>query len=153
MIKQGRHRRAVQLVTPTRLTPRSLQGPDLARMTRRQLSELIDSLTPAMEVQREQVAGAFDEVDDEDFPALHGNPEVSAMIDQRAYNRVTSLIDEARERGFRVIQPDIYAGVPSTATTRQLPLTVVVNPNQSLRLHQTEVFGPVLSVYKYRPAH
>ncbi|MER6564597.1 transposase family protein, partial [Streptomyces sp. NPDC001027] len=40
---------------PTRLTRRSLQGPEMTGMTRRQLSELIDSLTPAMEVQREQV--------------------------------------------------------------------------------------------------
>ncbi|MFI5476668.1 transposase family protein [Streptomyces cacaoi] len=40
---------------PTRLTRRSLQDPGLTGMTRRQLSELIDSLTPEMEVQREQV--------------------------------------------------------------------------------------------------
>ncbi|WP_369369080.1 transposase family protein [Streptomyces sp. CG4] len=40
---------------PTRLTRRSLQDPELTGMTRQQLSELIDSLTPAMEVQREQV--------------------------------------------------------------------------------------------------
>lgn len=40
---------------PTHLTWRSLQDPELTGMTRRQLSELIDSLTPAMEVQREQV--------------------------------------------------------------------------------------------------
>ncbi len=40
---------------PTRLTRRSLQDPEPTGMTRRQLSELTDSLTPAMEVQREQV--------------------------------------------------------------------------------------------------
>jgi hypothetical protein len=40
---------------PTRPTRRSLQDPELTGMTRRQLSELIDSLTPAMEVQRQQV--------------------------------------------------------------------------------------------------
>jgi hypothetical protein len=40
---------------PTRLTRRSLQDPELTGMTRRQLSQLIASLTPVMEVQREQV--------------------------------------------------------------------------------------------------
>jgi hypothetical protein len=40
---------------PSRLTRSSLQDPELTGMTRRQLSELIDSLTPAMEVQREHV--------------------------------------------------------------------------------------------------
>ncbi|QHC18865.1 ISAzo13 family transposase [Streptomyces sp. GF20] len=40
---------------PARLTRRSLQDPELTGMTRRQLNELIDVLTPAMEIQREQV--------------------------------------------------------------------------------------------------
>ncbi|MYT79307.1 ISAzo13 family transposase [Streptomyces sp. SID8364] len=40
---------------PTRLTRHSLQDPGLTGMTRRQLSELIDLMTPAMEVQREQI--------------------------------------------------------------------------------------------------
>ncbi|MFD3567383.1 ISAzo13 family transposase [Streptomyces sp. NPDC058667] len=40
---------------PTRLTRHSLQDPELTGMTRRQLNQLIDVMTPAMEVQREQV--------------------------------------------------------------------------------------------------
>ncbi|MFQ6148829.1 ISAzo13 family transposase [Streptomyces seoulensis] len=40
---------------PSRLTRHSLQDPELTGMARRQLSELINSLTPAMEAQREQV--------------------------------------------------------------------------------------------------
>ncbi|OKJ73219.1 transposase [Streptomyces sp. CB02460] len=40
---------------PPRLTRGSLQDPELTGMTRRQLNELIDVLTPAMEIQREQV--------------------------------------------------------------------------------------------------
>jgi hypothetical protein len=38
-----------------RLTRRSLQDPEPTGMTRQQLSELIDTLTPALEVQRERV--------------------------------------------------------------------------------------------------
>ncbi|MGW7315753.1 ISAzo13 family transposase [Streptomyces sp. NPDC054865] len=44
---------------PTRLTRQSLQDPELTGMTRRQLTELIDALTPAMEVQREQALRAL----------------------------------------------------------------------------------------------
>ncbi|MFF2134157.1 ISAzo13 family transposase [Streptomyces olivochromogenes] len=40
---------------PHGLTRRSLQDPELTGMTRQQLSELIDALTPELEVQREQV--------------------------------------------------------------------------------------------------
>ncbi|WP_327745477.1 ISAzo13 family transposase [Streptomyces europaeiscabiei] len=39
---------------PHRPTPRSLQDPALTGMTRRQLNELIATLTPALELQREQ---------------------------------------------------------------------------------------------------
>ncbi len=37
------------------------------------------------------------------------------MIDQRAYDRGSALIDGARAQGFRVIQPDIYADEPPPA--------------------------------------
>ena len=37
------------------LTQRSLQAPELTGMTRQQLSRLIDTLTPALEMQREKV--------------------------------------------------------------------------------------------------
>lgn len=40
---------------PHRLTQHSLQDPELTGMTRQQLSELIDALTPALKVQREEV--------------------------------------------------------------------------------------------------
>lgn len=40
------------------LTQRSLQAPELTGMTRQQLSQLIDTLTPALETQREEVLRA-----------------------------------------------------------------------------------------------
>ncbi|MDX3581008.1 helix-turn-helix domain-containing protein, partial [Streptomyces europaeiscabiei] len=40
---------------PPGLTQHALQDPELTGMTRQQLSELINALTPALEVQREQV--------------------------------------------------------------------------------------------------
>ncbi|MFJ8855489.1 transposase family protein [Streptomyces sp. NPDC102437] len=40
---------------PDRLTRRSLRDPELTGMTRQQLSQLIDTLTPALELQREEV--------------------------------------------------------------------------------------------------
>ncbi|WP_236063332.1 ISAzo13 family transposase [Streptomyces poriferorum] len=43
---------------PSHLTRYALQNPELTGMTRRQLSEVIDALTPEMEVQREQVLRA-----------------------------------------------------------------------------------------------
>ena len=85
-----------------------------------------------------------------DFPTVQNNREVSALIDQRSYDRVLGYITEARRLGFRVIQPDIYDHEVLDQSARQLPLTIVVNPDERLQLHRDEVFGPILSVYTYR---
>ncbi|MFJ2645237.1 aldehyde dehydrogenase family protein [Streptomyces sp. NPDC087420] len=85
-----------------------------------------------------------------DFPTVQGNPEVSAIIDRRSYDRVLGYVAEAREKGFRVVQPDRYRGETLDPETRQLPLTIVVDPDDRLAVHREEVFGPVLSVYTYR---
>jgi coniferyl-aldehyde dehydrogenase len=86
----------------------------------------------------------------QDFPTVQGNPEYSSMIDEWAYQRVLDLIAEARDYGMRVIQPDIYASEYISSQTRQIPLTIVVNPDERVRLYREEVFGPILSVYTYR---
>ncbi len=86
----------------------------------------------------------------QDFPTVQGNPEYSSMIDEWAYQRILDLIAEARDYGMRVIQPDIYSGEFASPQTRQIPLTIVVNPDERVRLYREEVFGPILSIYTYR---
>lgn len=59
------------------------------------------------------------------YPTVQGNRDYSAMIDERAYDRILSLVDEARAR---VLQPPPHAGEELDRARRQVPLTVVVNP-------------------------
>lgn len=54
-------------------------------------------------------------------------------------------VDEAREKGLRVIQPDVYADGVADPATRQLPLTLVIDPDKRLALHKQEISDPVLS--------
>jgi coniferyl-aldehyde dehydrogenase len=81
------------------------------------------------------------------FPTVQGNRDYSAMITQQAYDRVLELIADARRRGERLLQPTSEA---LDHTTRQIPLTIVVNPEPGSRIDQEEIFGPILSVYTYR---
>ncbi|MBM9506580.1 aldehyde dehydrogenase family protein [Actinacidiphila acididurans] len=83
------------------------------------------------------------------YPTVQGNRDYSAMIDERAYDRILSLIDDARASGARVLQPAAHAGEELDRARRQVPLTVVVNPRQDSRVDQEEIFGPILSVYTY----
>ncbi len=82
------------------------------------------------------------------FPTVQGNRDYSAMITDRAYDRILELIADARGSGARVLNSDTAA--PLDRRTRQVPLTIVVNPRPGSRVDQEEIFGPILSVYTYR---
>jgi coniferyl-aldehyde dehydrogenase len=97
----------------------------------------------------EQFLNAVIAKNNADFPTVQHNPEVSSMITEPSYERILGLITEARQAGARVIQPNIYATETLDPLTRQLPLTIVVNPDKRLALAREEVFGPILSIYTY----
>ena len=71
----------------------------------------------------------------------------TGIISQRHFERQLALLDEARESGARIVQLDRNGGVD--AGTRRLPLSLVVDPDPTLRLMQEEIFGPLLPVVPY----
>jgi coniferyl-aldehyde dehydrogenase len=76
-----------------------------------------------------------------------GSESCTGIISRRHMERVEALLDEAHERGCDVRQLD-DGGEPDAAA-RQLPLTLVIDPPDDLRLMQEEIFGPVLPVKAY----
>jgi coniferyl-aldehyde dehydrogenase len=107
---------------------------DYALIPQNRLEEFLDAA----------LAGATDV-----FPTVQGNPDYSSMITDRAYDRVLEIIDDARTSGARILRPAAVAAEPLERRTRQIPLTIVVNPGPDTRVDREEVFGPVLSVYTY----
>jgi coniferyl-aldehyde dehydrogenase len=81
------------------------------------------------------------------FPTVSGNSDYVAVINSRHYERITGYIDEARQAGARVepLAADTY-----TAEEQRIPIHLVVNPDESLRVMQDEIFGPVMIVKTYR---
>jgi coniferyl-aldehyde dehydrogenase len=69
---------------------------------------------------------------------------VSAVND-RNFDRVTSLIDDARQRGARVVT----AALGHDRTQRRLTPTLLQDVTDDMQISQEEVFGPVLSVLPY----
>jgi coniferyl-aldehyde dehydrogenase len=84
------------------------------------------------------------------YPTVQGNRDYSSMIDERAYDRILELRPGARGAGAGVPPRGAHAGEKPDPRNRQVPLTIVVNPEPGSRLDQEEVFGPILSVYTYR---
>ncbi|MYC36804.1 MAG: aldehyde dehydrogenase family protein [Chloroflexi bacterium] len=87
--------------------------------------------------------------DREAYPSILDNGEFTSVIHQAAYDRLVGYIAEAEAHGCRVVRSKpANEEVPDPAT-RKLPLTLVVNPADHLKVSRNEAFGPILSVYTY----
>jgi coniferyl-aldehyde dehydrogenase len=80
------------------------------------------------------------------FPTVSGNSDYVAVVNSRHYHRIAGYIDEARAAGVRVepLVPDSY-----NAEEQRIPLHLVVNPGEDLKVMQDEIFGPVLILKTY----
>ena len=80
------------------------------------------------------------------YPQVAGNPQYTAILNQRHYDRITGYITEARARDLEVIT----AEDPELGRERrQLPLTMIINPPADATVMKDEIFGPVLPIIGY----
>jgi coniferyl-aldehyde dehydrogenase len=84
------------------------------------------------------------------YPSVVANPDYNSMINTRHYQRVLGYIEEARQVGARVIELNPAREDRADPARRKIPLHIVVDPADELRLMQEEIFGPVLVVKRYR---
>jgi acyl-CoA reductase-like NAD-dependent aldehyde dehydrogenase len=79
-------------------------------------------------------------------PGTAGDDDVTSIVSDRHYERIRSLVDDARAKGATVTN----AVDPETvAPHRHMPFTVVTGLDDGMRLAQEEIFGPVLPVIGY----
>ncbi|MDQ2894206.1 MAG: aldehyde dehydrogenase family protein [Actinomycetota bacterium] len=83
----------------------------------------------------------------ETMSGYSSSPSCTGMISRRHMERIEGLLGDASERGcdVRFLEED-GEGNP---TTRQLPLSLVLDPPDDLALMQEEIFGPILPVKGY----
>ena len=70
------------------------------------------------------------------------------MISESAWDRMQQLVDDAKSKGARVIQAGSFA-INYTSDSRAFPPTWIVGANDSMRVMQEEIFGPILPVVTY----
>jgi len=84
------------------------------------------------------------------YPQVAGNPQYTAILNQRHYDRITGYITEAHARDLEVIT----AEDPELGRQgRQLPLTMIINPPADSTVMKDEIFGPVLPIIGYDSDH
>ena len=88
--------------------------------------------------------------DKEVFPTIVDNKDSVSIINQLNFDRITSWIEEARQSGCRIIESFRENETLPNKETRKVPLTLVINPDDNLKISQNEIFGPVLSIFTYK---
>jgi coniferyl-aldehyde dehydrogenase len=76
---------------------------------------------------------------------LAGNPDYTRIINDAQFARLSGYIAEARAAGATVIAPF----GDGDAATRLLPPVLLLDPPDTLRVMQDEIFGPILPVLGY----
>jgi len=82
------------------------------------------------------------------YPTLADNPDYTSIVNQRHFDRLSSLIADARAKGARAIE--LKAEGERFAGGRKLAPTLLLGVKDDMRVMQEEIFGPVLPVISYR---
>ena len=79
------------------------------------------------------------------YPTFAGNDDYTSVIADAHYARLQDLLDDAEAKGatVRVAGDD---DKQQLAKERRIPLTVVTDVNDDMRIMQEEIFGPLLPV-------
>ncbi len=90
------------------------------------------------------IAEAFQFFLDKHYPNLISNDDYTAIISDSHKKRILHLIEDAQEKGADVRQ---FGELSSDG--RKLPVYLVFNVNEDMKLMQEEIFGPILPVLQY----
>jgi coniferyl-aldehyde dehydrogenase len=82
------------------------------------------------------------------YPDAASNADYTHLISKAAWERMRDLVDDARSKGARVLQVESKHGeVP--AGSRFFPPTLILGADNSMRVMQAEIFGPILPIVTY----
>lgn len=80
------------------------------------------------------------------YPSIEDNPDYGGIINKAQFQRLNQLIQDASHKGG-VITPLTVEQVDENVM--KIPLTVITNPHDDMRVMQEEIFGPLLPIVPY----
>jgi coniferyl-aldehyde dehydrogenase len=80
------------------------------------------------------------------YPQLD-SPDYTAIIDERAFQRLTQALAEAQAAGATLVQ--LIPGKPWDEASRKIAPHLVLNAPENSILRTREIFGPILPVIEY----
>jgi coniferyl-aldehyde dehydrogenase len=80
------------------------------------------------------------------FPTIKDNADYTAIVNQRHYDRIRALVEDARAKGAKIIEINPGNEDFSQQEHRRIPPTLVLDPTDDMKIMQDEIFGPVMPV-------
>ena len=79
------------------------------------------------------------------YPSIVNNKDLTWIINERHYQRINNLIQDAESKGATVLQIN-PKGETLPEDSRAIPPTLVINVTDDMKIMQEEIFGPVLPI-------
>jgi coniferyl-aldehyde dehydrogenase len=83
------------------------------------------------------------------YPSMRDNPDYTAMINTRGFDRQLALVADARQQGAGIVSLAPVHEDLSDPVARKMAPTLIVGATDTMRVMQEEIFGPVLPVVTY----
>lgn len=83
------------------------------------------------------------------YSSLRDNDQYTAVINERHHKRLSGYLEDAEQRGCRII-PLNPANEDFTNGTSKIPPTLIVSPDTDALCMEEEIFGPLLPVRTYK---
>jgi len=81
------------------------------------------------------------------YPRLD-TPDYTSVIDDRSYQRLIGVIEDARAKGATVVT--LLEGAAPDPDLRKIPPTILTNVTDDMEVMQHEIFGPLLPIKTYQ---
>jgi coniferyl-aldehyde dehydrogenase len=109
-------------------------APDYLMVPREKEAEVVEGMQKAVKLM---------------YPTLLDNPDYTSVINARHRDRLNAYLDDAREKGADVVEVNPANEDFSASNGNKMPLYLVRNPTDDMKVMQEEIFGPVLPIKTY----
>ena len=109
-------------------------APDYVYVPQERLNDFVDS-------SRRSVAKMF--------PTLLDNDDYTSVVDERHYERLNGYLDDAREKGAEIVEINPGDEDFRQQPAHKIPPTLILNADDSMKVMQDEIFGPIMPVKGY----
>ncbi len=83
------------------------------------------------------------------YPTLLNNPDYTSVINSRHRDRLRDYLDDARAKGGEIVEVNPANEDFAASNGNKMPLYIVRNPTDDMKVMQEEIFGPVLPIKTY----